>query len=388
MLTHIVKSCGHTPGYTTTDGIYIGDYKIQEGDTTGTKSAATILEDPTIDFAVLETARGGLLRSGLYFDNCDVGIITNIAEDHLGLGDIDTLKDLANVKGVVARSVKKQGYAILNAEDKNCIKIGKSLSSKVAYFSTDPDNHFIQEHIIKGGLAAVFKDEHIVFYKDGEEIVLDSVSNIPITENGQVRFMIANALAAALGAFSYGFTVDQIKEALHGFNPCYEQTPGRMNHFEMQNYKVLVDYCHNPHGLTSLAEYISNVQASRKIGIIAGVGDRRDADIIQFAAIAAKLFDHVIIRQEHDLRGRTMDQINSLIIKGLSEGGRQIPYDSVPDEREAIIHALNMAEPGDYIVALSECYKVVIEEIEKRQKVENAQLPISLMGYNDAQLAI
>ncbi len=240
LLTHIVKSCGHTPGYTTTDGIYIGDYKIQEGDTTGTKSAATILEDPTIDFAVLETARGGLLRSGLYFDNCDVGIITNIAEDHLGLGDIDTLKDLANVKGVVARSVKKQGYAILNAEDKNCIKIGKSLSSKVAYFSTDPDNHFIQEHIIKGGLAAVFKDEHIVFYKDGEEIVLDSVSNIPITENGQVRFMIANALAAALGAFSYGFTVDQIKEALHGFNPCYEQTPGRMNHFEMQNFKVLV----------------------------------------------------------------------------------------------------------------------------------------------------
>lgn len=388
LLAHIVKSCGHNPGYTTTDGIYICDYKIQEGDTTGPKSAATILEDPTTDFAVLETARGGLLRSGLYFNNCDIGIITNIAEDHLGLGDIDTLKDLANVKGVVARSVKNEGYAVLNGEDKNCIAIGKRLSANVAYFSTDAENEFVKAHCAAGGLAAILKNGNIVFCKEGNEIIVDSVLNIPITENGKVRFMIANALAASLAAFSWGFEVEQIRKALREFNPCFDQTPGRMNHFEMQHYKILVDYAHNVHGINALSEYISNVPATRKIGIIAGVGDRRDSDIIQFAAISAGLFDHIIVRQEHDLRGRTLDQINNLIIQGIAESGRNVPYDLVPDEREAITHALNMAGPGDYLVALSERYKEVIAIIEDRQRAEKVHREISLLGFSDTQMAI
>jgi len=370
LLAHIAQSSGYTPGYTTTDGIYIGKYKIRQGDTTGPLSAAVVLQDPTVDFAVLETARGGLLRSGLYFDQCDVGIITNIEEDHLGLGDVHTLQDLANVKAVVARSVKKEGWAVLNGDDENCRTIGAELDCKVAYFTLDAENSFVQAHISNGGSAAVYANGAIVLHRGGHAITLDDVVALPITENGCARFMIANVLAASLAAYSWGFSVDQIRVSLRAFVPSYELTPGRMNLFELKNYKVLVDYAHNPHGLLALGDYLLNVTAVRKIGIIAGVGDRRDADIIQLASIAATMFDHVIVRQEHHLRGRTIDELNNLIVQGLSEGDPTVTYDLVPDEREAIQHALDIAGEGDFVVALSDSYHDVIQVITDRISAE------------------
>ncbi|WP_309640267.1 cyanophycin synthetase [Flavobacterium sp.] len=376
LLAHIAKSAGYHPGYTTTDGIYIDNYKIQDGDTTGPISGRLILSDPTVDFAVLETARGGLLRSGLCFDHCDVGIITNIAEDHLGLNDIETLRDLARVKAVVARSVKETGWAILNAEDKYCRLIAEKLDCNVAFFAMDEQNEVIRRNIQKGIPVAVLENDNITVIKGTNRIIIDHVFNIPLTENGTCRFMIANVLAASLGAYSWGFTQIQIQNALQSFFPSYEQTPGRMNLFEFNDYKILVDYAHNPHGLLAMKDYLLHVTAKRKIGIIAGIGDRRDEDTIELAQIAASMFDHIIVRQEHSLRGRTIEEINNLIVKGIRSVSDLVTYELIPDEAESLDHALSIAQPGDFIVALSDQHKMVVEIINTRLKLEIAELPI------------
>lgn len=381
LLAHIAKTAGYNPGYTTTDGIYIGDYKIKDGDTTGPASGRLILNDPTIDFAVLETARGGLLRGGLCFDQCDVGIITNIQEDHLGLNDIENLQDLAQLKAVVARSVKEDGWAVLNAEDENCVRIANQIDCNVAFFSMDEQHPLIQRRIARSRPVAVFSNNNITIIKGTERIVIGHVSNIPLTENGMCRFMIANVLAASLAAYCWGFRVVEIRKALRTFVPGYENTPGRMNLFDMGTYKVLVDYAHNPHGLLAMKDYLSHIDSKRKIGIIAGIGDRRDEDTMTFAGIAAGIFDHIIVRQEHSLRGKTAGEINALVIKGIESAGRNISYDLIPDEPEAIAFALKMAREGDFIVALSDEHQKVVDIIlETQQKISVSSEKISLVS--------
>jgi cyanophycin synthetase len=380
LLAHIAKSSGYKPGYTTTDGIYINGYKIQEGDTTGPASGTTVLRDPTVDFAVLETARGGLLRAGLCFDQCDVGIITNIKEDHLGLNDIETLRDLAKVKAVVARSVKETGWAILNAEDRYCRMVANELDCNVAFFSMDENNETIQNQIAKGIPVAVFENNNVTVIIGKERVIINAVSNIPLTENGKCQFMVANVLAATLAAYSWGFTKMQIQSALQTFVPSYEQTPGRMNLFEFNDYKVLVDYAHNPHGMLAMKDYLLQVEAKRKIGIIAGIGDRRDEDTIELASIAATMFDHIIVRQEHSLRGKTIDEINNLVVKGIRSVSDLVKIDLVPEESEAIKHALAIAQEGDFIVALSDTHKKVVDVIQAKLKEEQPVLPLHTLS--------
>lgn len=370
LLAHLVQSCGYKPGYTTTDGIYIGNHKIKTGDTTGPLSAKLILCDPIVDFAVLETARGGLLRSGLSFDKCDVGIVTNIQEDHLGINDINTLDDLANLKAVVARSVKENGWAVLNAEDAHCVNMAKEVNGNVVYFALDSKNQVIQTHISGGGLAAVVENNAVVIKKGFETIVIDELNNIPLTQQGTAKFMVANVLAATAAAFAFGFTVDQIQNALRTFLPTFEQMPGRMNLFEFKEFKILVDYAHNPHGLLAMKDYLSHIACERKVGIIAGIGDRRAEDIMEVGKIAATMFDHIVVRQEHGLRGRTVDEINELIVKGIKSSGREVKYDLFSNERDAIKHTLAIAKPGDFIVALSDEYHIAIEAIMEKQKNE------------------
>ncbi|MEO8516597.1 MAG: cyanophycin synthetase [Flavobacterium sp.] len=378
LLAHIAKTAGYTPGYTTTDGIYINGYKIKEGDTTGPLSGSIILRDPTVNFAVLETARGGLLRSGLCFDHCDVGIITNIQEDHLGLEDIHTLEDLANVKGVLARSVKKDGWAILNAEDENCLKIAETLECNIAYFAMDINNEIILECIMNNIPVCVPEANHITIIQGTEKYQIENIVNIPLTNNGTAGFMVSNILAASVAAYAWGFSTKQIKEALMSFIPGYEMTPGRMNLFKFKNYNVLVDYAHNPHGFLALKDYLKNFNFKRKIGIIAGIGDRRDEDTITLAKIATSMFDHIIVRQEHSLRGKTLDEINDLIIKGINSGIRKVTYDLVPEETEAIIRAFDIVKPGDLIVALSDQYdkviKVILQELEKESALSLSEI--------------
>ncbi len=370
LLAHIAKTAGHITGYTTTDGVYINDYKIKSGDCSGPASGTAVLRDPTVEFAVLETARGGLLRSGLCFDHCDVGIITNIAEDHLGLNDIDTLEQLTEVKAVIPRSVKKSGWAVLNAEDDYCLTIADELSCNIAYFALDPYDDRVMKLINSDALVGTVEGNTITILYEGEKYRIEDVTNIPLADGGRAAFMVANILAASVAAFAWGFSAEVIRQALLSFIPGQEMTPGRLNLFEFKNYKVLVDYAHNPHGLLALKDYLDNFHAKRKIGIIAGIGDRRDKDTIELARIAATMFDHIIVRQEHSLRGKTVDEINALVIKGIESANRKVTYDLVPLEADAIVHAFKIIKPGEMLVALSDGYEEVIKVIQQELEKE------------------
>lgn len=373
LLAHMATNSGFRTGFTTTDGIYINGFQVQQGDTTGPMSANMILRDPSVEFAVLETARGGILRSGLAFNLCDVGIITNIREDHLGLNDIHTVRDLANVKAVVARSVKKDGWAVLNAEDEQCIEIAKELDCNVAFFSLTEKNDVIRKQIAAGKTVAILENGYLTVVKSNQRIRIDNVSHVPITYDGNARFMVANALAAALAGYLWGFKLQDIRYSLETFFPGTEQTPGRLNLFEFNDFKVLVDYAHNPHGYRAIEDYLKNVRAERKIGIISGIGDRRDEDIRECAEIACKMFDYIIIRQEHDLRGRTASDILRLLEQGISDSECGIPYEVISEETEAIKRALVLAGKGDIIVALSEMYQSVVEIVKNELKNEKSQ---------------
>ena len=371
LLAHIVKNNGYKVGFTTSDGIYIQNHMMEKGDTTGPLSAEYILKDPTVEFAVLETARGGILRSGLGFSRCDIGVITNIQEDHLGLNDIHSLDDLARVKSTVVKSIKKDGWAILNGDDEQCIKIGEELRCNVAYFSLDEENPFIKKLSKEGKIVAVYENGYITVKKGEWKIRVERATHVPLTLGGKAKFMIANVLAATLASYLWGFKTEDISLSLQTFIPSVAQTPGRMNIFDFKRFKVLIDFAHNASGYLGVEDYLNSVEANKKIGIIAGVGDRRDEDIKECAKIAGRMFDHIIIRQEKHLRGRTEEEIINLILEGISESGRNVTYEIIPKEVEAIKHAINSAEEGTFITALSDVVTNAIEIVQQYLDKEN-----------------
>lgn len=364
LLAHIVKNMGYRVGFTTSDGIYVQNHMLEKGDTTGPYSAEFILKDPTVEFAVLETARGGILRSGLGFSRCDIGIITNIQEDHLGLNDINTLEDIARVKSTVVKSVKKDGWAVLNAEDEHCVKIAGELDCHIAYFSLDENHPVIKKHCKAGGVAAIYENGFVTIKKGDWKIRVEKVTTIPLTLGGKAKFMIANVLAATLAGYLYGFKTEDMRLSLETFIPSAAQTPGRMNIFNFKEFKVMIDFAHNPAGYRAVEDYLSQVDAPYKVGIIAGVGDRRDQDITDCGAIAARMFDHIIIRQEKHLRGRTEEEIINLILKGIHSVDKKITYEIIPKEVEAIKHAISTAQPGTFITALSDVITNAIEIVQ------------------------
>ena len=365
LLAHIIKNNGYKVGFTTSDGIYIQNHMLEKGDTTGPISAEYILKDPTVEFAVLETARGGILRSGLGFSRCDIAVITNIQEDHLGLSDIHTLDDLARVKSTVVKSVKKDGWAILNAEDEHCIKIGQELNCNVAYFSMDEENPLIKKLCKEGKIVAVYENGFITVKKGEWKIRIERATHVPLTMGGKAKFMIANVLAATLASYLWGFKTEDIKLSLATFIPSAAQTPGRMNIFDFKKFKVMIDFAHNPSGYLGIEDFLQSINSTHKIGIIAGVGDRRDADIKDCATIAARMFDHIIIRQEKHLRGRTEEEIINLIIEGITSVNKKVTYEIIPKETDAIKHAINIAKEGTFITALSDVITNAIEVVQQ-----------------------
>lgn len=364
LIAHIVKNMGYRVGFTTSDGIYVQNHMLEKGDTTGPYSAEFILKDPTVDFAVLETARGGILRAGLGFSRCDIGVVTNIQEDHLGISDINTLEDVARVKSVVVKSVKKDGWAVLNAEDEHCVKIASELDCNIAYFSLDENNAVINKHCKAGGIAAIYENGFVTIKKGDWKIRVEKVTTIPLTLGGKARFMIANVLAATLAGYLYGFKTEDMRISLETFIPSAAQTPGRMNIFEFKDFKVMIDFAHNPAGYMAVEEFLAQIDSPYKVGIIAGVGDRRDEDITNCGMIAARMFDHIIIRQEKHLRGRTEEEIINLILKGINSVDKKISYEIIPKEVEAIKHAISTAQPGTFITALSDVITNAIDIVQ------------------------
>jgi cyanophycin synthetase len=370
LISHIVKNNGYRVGFTTSDGIYIQNTMLTKGDTTGPISAEFILKDPTVEFAVLETARGGILRSGLGFSNCDIGVLTNIKEDHLGINDIHNLKDLTKVKRVILDSVKKNGWSVMNADDEYSMRIINDLDSNVAIFSMDENNPFIKKYAKEGKTTCVYEEGFVTIKKGDWKIRIGKAKDFPITMEGKAKFMIENVLAASLACYLYGFAIEDISNSLRTFIPSAQLTPGRLNVFNFKNFKVLIDFAHNPSGYEAIEDYLKNVESTKKIGIISGVGDRRDEDIRLCGKIAGRMFDHIIIRNEKHLRGRTEEEINGLIIEGMQDSGRDVSYETIPKEIEALKHAMGMAEDGTFITALSDAISNAIDLVQEYQAKE------------------
>jgi len=366
LLAHIYRQTGKVVGYTSTDGIYLGDYMVEKGDNTGPVSAGVILRDPTVEVAVLECARGGILRSGLAFESCDVGIVLNVAADHLGLGDIDTIEQMAKVKGVIAESVNPDGYAVLNADDPLVAQMAKNVKGKIAYFAMSKDNPIIIDHLRRNGMAAVYENGYLSIFEGEWTLRIEKADNIPVTMKAMAPFMIANALAASLAAFVHGIDIELIRQGVRSFNPGASQTPGRMNLFEMKDFSVLIDYAHNPAGYLAVGEFVKNWKGDR-LGVIGGPGDRRDEDLMLLGKIASQIFDHIIIKEDDDNRGRDRGTVADLIAKGIAEANPNASYDVILDETEAIETGLKKVDKGGLVVIFPESVTGSIEMIEKYQ---------------------
>lgn len=375
LLAHILRQTGQTVGYTTTDGIYIGGYLVEKGDTTGPQSAQVILQDPTVEVAVLETARGGLLRSGLGFNECDVAIVLNVAADHLGIGDIDTVEDLAHLKSIVPETARPNGYAILNADDPLVVSMAERVKAQIAYFSMNPDNAILREHTQNGGLAAVYENGYLSILKGDWTLRIEQAVNVPLTMGGRALFMIANALAASLAAFAHGIKIEDIRTALATFQASVGQTPGRMNLFNLGNFHAMVDYAHNPHSFEALGSFVKNWPGER-IGVVGGPGDRRDQDFVTLGKLAAGMFDRILIKEDDDTRGRPKGDGAKLILQGIEEANQPtIAHETILNETQAVNIALDSAPKGSLVVIFPESVTRAISLIETRNPSPDLNLP-------------
>lgn len=366
LMAHMAIYAGHKVGYTTTEGIYIQDKTIHLGDCTGPVSAEAVLYDPTIDFAVLECARGGILRSGLGFNNCDISIVTNITEDHIGLKDIHSIEDLARVKAVVARSTYDAGYSILNADDDLVYHMSDGLTCNIALFSTSDTNERVKEHCKNGGMAAIIEKGYLTICKGEWKTRIEKIVNIPLSMNGRAECMIKNILPATLAAVIQGFKTEDIRAALKSFIPSPEQTPGRMNIFKFNHFEVMVDYAHNPDGFIQLQKFMDKTNATVKVGVLSATGDRRDQDIVMLGKLSAQIFDDIIIKHDRDLRGRTKEEITKLLLEGIYSE-RKIPVQIISNELDSIQYALDNAKPGSFNVILADDVLKTIEYIKNVQ---------------------
>jgi cyanophycin synthetase len=354
LIAHILKNSGRTVGFTTTDGTYIGNQQITQGDNTGPVSAQLVLKDPTVDVAVLETARGGIIRSGLGFDYCDIGVVTNIAADHLGLKDVNTLEDLARVKSVIPRAVSSKGYAVLNAEDELVYGMKELTNGHIVLFSMDENNRNIQRQAKRGRISCVYENGYITILKGQWKVRIERAVNVPLTYGGRAEFMIQNVLAGTLAAFVHGISIEDIRVGLTTFNAGTAQTPGRLNFVEIGDVTVLMDYAHNPAGLRGLASFINKLGRKYRTCVLNGTGDRRDDDIREFGRVAADNFDRIVIRTGDYLRGRTPDELHTLLQEGIAQSDNKPTVRVIPESREAIHHAIKHGRKGELVVTLAD----------------------------------
>ncbi|GAC1381991.1 MAG: cyanophycin synthetase [Ginsengibacter sp.] len=374
LIAHICKSAGYKVGFTTSDGVYIQNQLMMKGDCTGPRSAEFVLKDPTVDFAVLECARGGILKSGLAFSNCDIGIVTNVTEDHMGLGGIQNLEQMAKVKSIIPETVYRNGYAILNADDDLVYAMRKDLECKVALFSMDENSKRIKQHCNKGGIAAIYENGYVAIMKGSWKNRIEKVSDIPITYGGKAVHNIMNTLPSVLACYLKDINIADIKEGLQSFIPSASQTPGRLNLFQFKKFQFLVDFAHNPAGLNLLCDFVNKMQYTYKVGIISGTGDRRDDDIREIGRISAKNFDEIVIRQDRNLRGRTADEIVNLLVEGIEEKKQKdIPVKIIHNEKEAIIYAYENVRPGAIVTIMCDVIPDALEFIKELKQKEDLE---------------
>ena len=373
MMAHILKLMGRRVGMTSTDGIVVDGRMIRRGDMSGPKSARMILQNPTVDTGVFEVARGGILREGLGFDRVDVAVVTNVTADHLGLGGIDTLRQLSDVKGVLVEAVPRTGTAVLNADDPYVARLASECRGRVIYFSMETEKgeagfDRVDGHCGRGGAAFIIRHT-----PEGDQIVLRHGPRtmpvlythlVPATFGGRARMNVANALAAAAAAWAAGAHLHDIRQGLRTFTTSFFQAPGRLNYLEVGGVRVVIDYCHNVDGMRNLADFTrrmngdgdgSKARDGRALGVIGMPGDRRDEDMREYGAYAAGAFDEIIVREDRNLRGRAPGVAATLVADGVRRArengtGRTIRVDKILDELTAVRAVLRRANPGDLVV--------------------------------------
>ncbi|HEX6574962.1 MAG TPA: cyanophycin synthetase [Gemmatimonadaceae bacterium] len=367
LIAHLFRNTGKIVGFTTTDGVYLQNRMVRKGDMTGPFAANIVLSNPTVEVAVLETARGGILRAGIGFDEADVGIVLNVSADHLGLRGINTVEQLADVKSVVAAIVKRSGHAILNADEPLVYAMRYKTGADVALFSLQEpkSNPAFEDHIAKNGIGARIEDDMFVILRGRLRIPVARVREVPLMLGGAARFQRGNILAAILAAYVQGMRYDDIRAGLQSFAPSASLTPGRLNLTRLGSVRVLVDYAHNPAAIEGLMEVVRHLPARQRIGVITAPGDRRDEDIREVGRLSAEL-DRVIIKEDQDRRGRKPGEITAILRSGLTEKGMtDDQIDVVPDELEAIQRALATAEGEDLITIMAEDVSSVLAYIDQ-----------------------
>ncbi len=365
LMAHMAKMSGYRVGYTTSDGVYIQNRLLMTGDCTGPASAEFVLKDPTVNFAVLECARGGLLRAGLGFKNCDVAVVTNVAADHLGLKGIHTVDQLARVKGVIPETVLPEGHAILNADDDLVYEMRRGIDCNLALFSMDENNPRIQALQRKGGITAIYENGYVTLCRGAWKMRIMKAKDIPLTYGGKAKFMIQNVLAAVIAANVRGISIEDMKAALETFIPSASQTPGRLNLFQFENFQILLDYAHNPAGMRALQKFTNELECTTKVGIIAGIGDRREEDNNEMGSIAAEMFDEIIIRQDKRLRGKTEEELIKMLDDGIKKKDPNKKTTIIPSEKEAITYAVNNATKGSLIILCSDVVPDALDLVQK-----------------------
>ncbi|MES2645333.1 MAG: cyanophycin synthetase [Bacteroidota bacterium] len=374
LTAHIAKTARKNVGYTTSDGVYIQNQLMMKGDCTGPVSSNFVLKDPTVDFAVLECARGGMLKSGLAFQHCNVGVVTNVAADHMGLGGIHTLEQMAKVKAIVPETVIPSGFAVLNADDDLVYNMREGLTCNIALFSMDENNPRIKKHCNNGGMACVYENSYVTLMKGNWKIRVLPVKDIPVTYEGKALHNIANCLPAVLSTYLFrDITIEDIRMALQTFIPSSTLTPGRLNFFHFKNFSFLADFAHNPHGLRLLGDFVSKLDYSHKVGVISGTGDRRDEDIRELGALSAQFFDEIIIRCDKNLRGRTPEEIIGLLQDGISSVNNQVPTMVIPNENEALEYIYEHHKPGALYTIMCDVVSTAIAKIQSLKDREEGR---------------
>jgi cyanophycin synthetase len=329
---------------------------VLEGDMTGPFSANIILSNPTVDIAVLETARGGLLRAGLGFDEVDVGVVLNVSADHLGLRGINTVEQLADVKSVVAAVVKREGHAVLNADDPLVYAMRDRTPGDIVLFSVKPEGESeeFENHLTRNGIGARIENDTFVIRRGRLRIPIAPVREVPLMLGGAAKFQRENILAAIATAYVQGMRYDDIRAGLLSFFPSPSLTPGRLNLMRVHNGRVLVDYAHNAAAIRGLMEFVQSIDANRRIGVVTAPGDRRDDDLRAVGRLAASL-DYVIVKEDVHRRGREAGRIADLIVDGLRDGGLiESQYETIFDEQDAIMRAMQRMKDNDLVIILAD----------------------------------
>jgi len=364
MIAKILKSNNMAVGMTSTGGVYIDDELVVKGDTTGPRSAEIVLMDKNIDVAVLETARGGIVNKGLGYDLADVGLITNIGDDHIGIDGINTLEDMADVKSLIVEAVKPEGYSIINADDIYAERIAKRASGNIIYFSQNHNNRLIIQNKSNGKKAVYIKENIIYIFNGEKELPVINVENIPATFGGALEHNIENSLGAVAASYGIGVDTAIISKGLSEFHTDATNNIGRFNVFEVKDFKVVIDYGHNIGGYSRVLNGLKKMKVNRLIGVIGVPGDRNDISILKVGELSGRYFDQIYIKEDKDLRGRESREVAQLLQKGCMMGKLSDQnIDIELDEKEALIKAMENAKGGDTIIVFYEEYQPLVDAI-------------------------